>query len=297
MKRAALALALLTATPALAQKLPVRLAEGAAWTFVATHERESEGGKSYSVTTSKRLTWTAGPSGQGRLRMDHLSVTANAGLPPEAAFTQTLTIPVEFEVDEGLAPNGVRNPDQVRAAVREMLVKSGATPQEIDRRVAANPAILDQTAMALVGRELGLLARAQGSNLRLGLPGYEEDETPNPLGGPMIRSRLIYELESYDAATGRAVVTWRSAMDPDSMRASLVEAAERAPPARRAEAQAAFAKMRVENERSCRNEIDIPSGLAVKIECLTRLSVTSDDKTRTSTDRWTITQTLPGSTR
>ena len=46
-------------------------------------------------------------------------------------------------------------------------------------------------------------------------------------------------------------------------------------------------------ESTCRHEIDIPTGLAVKVDCRTSNSVTVQGETRGSTDTWTITQTLP----
>ena len=88
MRRLVLAVALAVAAPAVAQKLPVRLDEGASWTFVARHDREVVGdvAHSFSVTTSKKLTWTHAEKG-GRLLMEHISAIANSGLPPEAAAT------------------------------------------------------------------------------------------------------------------------------------------------------------------------------------------------------------------
>ena len=295
MSRIVLALVITAAAvPAAAQSLPVRLPDGATWTFEARHDREIIGpeAKAFSVTTSKRLTWRAAPAGQGRLRLDPISVVANSGMPAEAASTQTLSIPVELDVDQSLAPNGVRNSDEVREATRQLILKTG-DEADIERMIAANPAILDQTAMSLAGRELGLLARAQGTTLKLDLPAYSDDDVPNPAGGPPIRSRMTYSLDAYDATAGRAVVSWHGVLDPQSMRDSMMEAAGRASPEHRAAADAAFSKLQLDNDRSCRGEIDIPTGLALRVECVMKITLTSGGDTRGSTDRWTITQTLP----
>ena len=285
----------LSASVAYGQSLPVKLHDGDTWSFTAKHERIVEGPnpQNFTVTTVKTLTWRPGTDG-GQLLMAHVSVTADSGMPPEAAITQTLTIPVRLTVDAALAPNGVINVDEVRAAARDLILSSGASQADLGRMAKVNPAILDQTAMALVGRELGLLARVQGTSLKPDLPTFVDDEVPNPLGGPPLRSRMIYLLEFYDAARGQAAVSWQGSVDPQSVHDSLAELAGRAPPERQAEADAAFAKMKVENARDCRGKIDIPTGLATKLTCVNTVSVADGDVTRRTSDRWDITQTLPG---
>ena len=292
----ALSLALsLSASTAYAQSLPVKLHHGDTWSFTAKHERLVDGPnpRNFTVTTVKTLTWRP-ESGGGQLLMAHVSVTADSGMPPEAAITQTLTIPVRLTVDAALAPNGVINVDEVRAAVRDLILSAGASQADLGRMAKFNPAILDQTAMTLAGRELGLLARVQGTSLKLDLPTYVDDEVPNPLGGPPLRARMTYLLESYNATTGQASVSWQSSVDPQSVHDSLAELAGRAPPERQAEADAAFAKMKVENARDCRGEIDIPTGLATKLASVNTVSVADGGEIRRTSDRWDITQTLPG---
>jgi len=290
------ALSLGAAAPALGQSLPIRLEDGASWTFVARHDHEVDGAEArrFSVTTAKRLTWHGAADGPGRIRMEPISVTANAGLRPEAASAQTLDIPIEFDVDRSLAPNGVRNPAELRAATAALFLRSGGSAEEMQRMTSEHPEVVDRTAMSLAGRELGLLARAQGVRFKSDLPIYDEDEVPNPLGGPPIRSRITYALEAFDAAAGRAVVVWRAGVEPQAVRDSLMEAVGRLPADRQPQAEARLASVRLDDDRSCRNEIDIATGLALKVACVTKVTVVTGETTVVTTDRWTIDQTLPG---
>ena len=293
----ALILALcLSATTAFAQSLPVKLHDGDTWTFTAKHERLSDGARSqdYTVTTTKTLTWRAASDGAGELLMEHVGIVADPGTAPEAAAAQTLTIPIKFTVDATLAPNGVVNVDEVRAATRKLLADTGVTEDDFQQMTKSSPGILDQTAMALISRELGLLGRIQGTNLKKDLPNYEEDEVPNPIGGPPLRSRITYELLDYDADYGRAVINWKAEVDPQSLRDSLAELVNSVAEDQRAQAQAQLAKMKLEIVRMCRGDIDITSGLATKLICRNRTAVTEGGEVRQTFDRWEITQTLPG---
>ena len=293
MKRLVLLLTLGWPGLSLAQALPLKVADGAIWTFVATHARDvsDEPGRSYSVTTEKKLTYHQPNGGSAVLHMEHQSVTAGAGMPQDMAFTQTLPIAVDVEVDEGFAPTGVVNVDQVREATLVMLRKTGAP---VERLQSLSPQMLDQTSMALVGRELGLLGRAQNTKLTLGVPRDSSDEVASPLGGGLIRSNVSYSLYAYDNITGQAAVSWRSNVDEATMRASFALLADQAPPEKREAARADLAKLRYSNDQTCHAQIDIATGLAVRVDCLGVIAVKSEDKTKTTTDHWVITQTLPG---
>ena len=284
------------AAPAFAETFPIKLMDGATWTLVAQHDREvlGSGGKSFSVVVTKRITYRATRTASGRLRMEHVAAEALSGMPPEAALTQTLDIPVEFDVDAALTPTAVINLAQVRDATRNLMLRSGATPQDIERMKRLNPDILDDTAMALVGRELAMLGRGQGLTLEKGKPLQQDEDSPNPIGGPPIRAHITVSLTSVDRASGRAIVEWRATLDPQSMRESMRAAFKHANPAKAAEADAEFDKTKIETDTLCGDEIDIATGLAVKVVCETRSAIITGDQSRGSVDRWTLTQTPPG---
>lgn len=295
MKALLLALSL-SASVACAQSLPVKLRDGDSWSFTSKHERLVDGQKSqdYTVTTIKTLTWRSAVQDTGQLLMQHISIAASGDMPPEAATTQTLTIPIKLTVDNALAPNGVINVDEVRTATRNLILSSGASEADLGKMLKLNPAILDQTSMALIGRELGLLGRMQGTNLKKDLPFYSEDEVPNPLGGPLLRSRITYDLLDYDADSGRAVINWKAEVDPQSLGDSMAEMIGNVPEAERARAQAAMDKTKLELTRTCRGDVDIVTGLATKLTCRNLTTITSDGQKSRIFDLWEITQTLPG---
>lgn len=290
MKSLGIAVSLVAATPALAVEMPVRLKDGATWTITAEHTRtqaEGDQEQTWSLTTVKQLTWQAPNSGEpGRLLVTPVSATPGEGSPAEVAAGRSLAIPALIQVDESLAPEAIVNTDEVRAAFAAVL---GAD-------IKGREAQADASAMAMIASEVSFASRSQGMDLSLQEPASYEDAAPNPLGGPPIQSLGVYTLESHDAAAGRAVVVWRQELDPASMRASLAEGlvqAIKSNPAKRAEAEAAFAKMDIAREDVCTHEIDLASGLATKAGCTLVNKVTAGDRQMVSIDRWIITQTLP----
>lgn len=294
MKGLIIVLGLLLTAPADAETLPVKIADGASWTLVARHDREAVGaGKNFSVVITKKLTFRRIDNKHGRLRMDHLAVEALSGIPPEAAFTQTLDIPVEFDVDPTLSPIEVENLEAVRAATRSMILKSGATSQQIDDMLKKSPNLLDDTAMALVAKEISMAGRVQGLALSEGAPLHSTDQTQNPMGGPPIRTDVVISLDKIDGTAGRAFVTLSAKLDPKSMHDSMMVAFKRLSTSPDAAALAEADKTRVVNETTCRNEIDMATGLALKVQCETRTTVINGASERGVIDRWTITQTSP----
>jgi hypothetical protein len=293
MKHAIAILLACCATPAMAEDLPVTLANGATWTLTAEHTRSTEGGnkpQNWSLTTVKRLTWHAGDKRKpDTLTVTPISAVAGAGSPPEVATARSLAIPATLVVDESLVPGEVVNKAEVRAEFAR-LIPSAAT---------ASPELVDASSRAMIASELGTVSRAQGLALKLGELVSVEVEMPNPLGGPPLRGVESALLESFDKPTGRAVVQWRQALDPASVKEStagmlLSMAKGKVDPAKIEEARAVFATAAIQNETACRHEIDIPSGLTLKAECDTTNTVTLQGKTQRVADRWIISQTLPG---
>jgi hypothetical protein len=73
----------------------------------------------------------------------------------------------------------------------------------------------------------------------------------------------------------------------------LRRAKDKVEPAKIDAFRAALASTNVVNESDCRHEIDVPTGLAVQVECKMQMTVTMLGKTQQSAERWRITQTLP----
>jgi hypothetical protein len=282
--------ALLAGAPALALDMPLKLEDGATWTITAehTHSKTDDGKpQAWTLRTVKQLTWSAPKNGKsGQVLVTPLSATAAEGSPPELAKARSFPIPALLDVDDTLAPATIVNVDEVRAAFAGV-VGADITGQE---------EMADDAAMAMIASELSYASRSQGEELAPGEVVSYDDELPNPFGGPPIKAQGVYALESHDAAGGRAVVTWRQSLDPTSLRASLAQRlAEviRAEPASRAEAEEAFGQMDVDRDDTCRHEIDLATGLAIKAQCRLANKVTAGGRLVESVDRWTITQTLP----
>lgn len=274
-----------------AASLPIRLKDGATWTITAQHVRDSSGPRAqkWALTTVKRLTWSAPGNGRGaRLTVTPLSATPGAESPPEIARARSLAVPAMLEVDESLTPGAVVNVDEVRAAFQIV----------IGRDVRGSEALADAAAMAMIATEAAWAARGQGGDLELGKTFESDGEIENPIGGPPIQARDSYRLESYDPAAGRAVIVWRQTVDTAAFARTLVESLaarmrSATPPMKPADIREALKDATGTIENTCRHDIDIPTGLAVKVACQTMNRMTVQGETRGATDTWTITQTLP----
>jgi hypothetical protein len=299
------ALALLAAglaAPATAQDLPVTLPDQATWTMTVERTRERtrqnaapQAARSVSTTD---VDWTAGADGGVvtlRVRSAQLDGPDAAGVDTSSLLDQ----PVVLEVDPSLAPTRIRNWSQVRTLLEQSIDKAVAEPAAASAAKKIFGDLSPELAAQVVSREWSLATLSQGTALTLGEAVTYEDALPNPLGGPAIKALGSYELQAYDAAAGVAVVAWKQAFDPKSASDSLGQALSamtaRLAPDKAKEAQAAFAGMRISREDVCRHEIDIPTGLALKVICTSAISTSARGETATNLDRWTITQTRPQS--
>ena len=270
-----------------AESLPVRLKDGATWTITANHVREATGPRAqhWNLTTVKKLVWSAPQRGRSpRLAVIPVSATVSADSPPEVARARSLAVPATLEVDEVMTPGAVVNVDAVRAAFQEVL----------GRDIRGSEALADAAAKAMIATEVGWAARGQGGELDLGKAVESDGEVENPFGGAPIKVRDNYRLESYDLTAGRAVIVWRQTTDSVAFAKDLVAGlAARMKSAKPDEVQAALKDASGNLGSTCRHEIDIPTGLAVKVDCRSTNTITIQGETRGSTDTWTITQTLP----
>ncbi len=291
--RTLLAVALLLSLPAAvrAESLPLRLKDGATWTITASHVRASTGprAQNWTLNTVKRLVWTAPRDQRGaRLTISPVSASVGEGSPPEVARARSLAVPATLEVDQALTPGAIVDVEVVRAAFQTL----------VGRDIRGSEALADAAAKAMIASEVALAARSQGADLPLGKTLEADGEIENPLGGPPIRVRESYRLDSYDTGSGRAVVLWRQFVDPAVFAKQIVASLSArmrtsSPNLKPSDVEAGLKDTRGTIDGACRHEIDIPSGLAIKVECRTSNSVTVQRETRGVTDTWTITQTLP----
>lgn len=289
------------AAPAAAQDLPIAVPDRATWTMTVerTRERTREGATPQILrsTSTTDVDWAATGEEGGVATLRLRSVRLDS---PGAAAIDTaglLNQPVELEVDASLAPTRVRNWPQVRALLEQEIDKAtpDATAAAAAKRIFAG--LSPEQAVQVVAREWSLATLGQGTSLELGKPVSYKDKLPNPLGGPPIDTDGTFELQSYDKAGGGAVIAWTQAFDPKSASASIRQTLNamtvRLAPDRAKEAEIAFADMSISREDACRHEIDIPTGLALKVVCTSAITSGARGETATNLDRWTITQTRP----
>ena len=291
MKLKIAALLVCCATSAVAQTPRVTLKDGATWTITAEHTRTADFGQapSWGLVTVKRLTWRAGAKGQAdTLTVTPISSKALPGSPVEIQTARSLAIPATLAVDEGLTPGPVLNKEEARAEVAKLAPSAASGPASA----------LNAAAKAMIASELVMTSHAQGLPLQPGKPVSTPVEMPNPIGGPPMRATESASLESIDRKAGRAVVIWRQVLDPAAFKASTESmlaamANGKVSPEKIKEAQAAFADASMQNQTTCRHEIDIPTGLATRTVCDMTMAATVQGKTQHVAEHWTITQTLP----
>lgn len=277
---------------ATAEPIPVILKDGASWTLKVEHSRQTQQpdrSDAWTVVTTSRLDWRVSPDGAGRLTVTPLSVVPSPDSPPEIAKTAAFDIPVVIDVDETLAPTGVVNMAELRAAFATMVRAPDATPQLRD--------LADASITALATQDIARLALAQGSDLRLGKAIAYEDESPNPLGGPPIKGIGEIRLESVNRKAGVAVIGWRYEFDPQSAATSVATSLQlmlaKVPDAKKQEAAKVFASLSVERHEVCSYQVSLSTGLVMLARCEAEVVSTAASQTRKRMDRWLFTQTAP----
>lgn len=280
-----------SAVPAIAQELPVRLKDGASWTITGEHSQAGEGmgpSHNWTVITTKRLTFHRAANGAlATLTVTPLSALPGPNSPPEVAQARSLAIPATLYAGDDLAPGAVLNPEVARAEVAKLI--TSRTP---------DPAVLDLAARAMIASELGIASRAQGLAFRKGATLSAEVELPNPIGGIPMGGKQTATLEQLDDKTGQAVIHWRQTMNPDALKESSVAmlarmANDKAPKEKIDAFRSALEGANILSETDCRHQIDLRTGLAVKVECTTSMTVTMHGKTQATIEHWLITQSLP----
>jgi hypothetical protein len=212
-----IAAVLFAAATANAVALPVSVADGASWKIVADHSREVlRDGKAdgWSLRTEKRLTWRKGGfTHNTELTVTPLSATPGPGSPPELAAGRSFPVPVTIEVDDKVGPVGFADPPAVRAVFADI----------VKRDLKGQTSMADAAAMAMIASELAIASRGQNAPVVLGKPSTYEAMLPGPLLGLQVKAKAVYLLESFDPATGRAVISWKQDVDPASFKASVAE--------------------------------------------------------------------------
>ncbi|MBA4011334.1 MAG: hypothetical protein C0481_05655 [Phenylobacterium sp.] len=279
------------AAPAAAEGFPVRLDDGATWTMTVEHTVETNraGAKEIvGTTTTSQLVWEPGV-----VTVHQLSIAGRDGVPDDAVQALNLGVPIELTVDEALQPTGIRNEAQVRDAVAAMLKRTSPNSPDPATVGPGKAAIFKGMVDELAMRDVRRTSLGQGLSLKLRKTITYEDAVQSSFGGPPMAAKGSFTLVSRDAAKNRAVIDWAQQLDPESARRSVADIAtgafddlskDQAKTLHKSVTQLPF-----DQREECRHEIDVPTGLALKVQCSS--TVILGDISRV--ERWTITQTQP----
>jgi hypothetical protein len=179
--------------------------------------------------------------------------------------------PMQVETNERLIPVRMTNLDAVWAERGLALVRMSATDAEGAESIFQT--LPDNGRQALLFKDAILVATAQGLAQRVGEPVVQRLPGQTIGNSPPVEVLSTITLVSADRATGKAVVTWTTELNPDSVAAALpatlraVLGLTQADTDRMEGFDALMARSSMKNTRTCRYDIDLPTGLAETAVC------------------------------
>lgn len=298
---AAACLALAIAAPAGAQDtvpLPIRIDGPARIQLQLTKsesrddEPERRANFTYEVTLSKAdrdtgrrgVTWSlTHVNGEG--------VTAETSPSPDIRMT----------VDETLTPLSLDNLAEVIAATRRQLEESGEFAASGGDALRMLATLTPETAASLFTQDAGMIAMGQGTDLFLGEDNSYEIEGQLPWGEVSVLMIGTYRLVEVDQSAGRAWVRWTQEIDPDSLLAAIPAMVEAMIPDEagdgdtadmEAKLRSSLSSARLQNSRRCDFTIDIATGLAEKVDCVSLIEFEAGEERSRRETRLVATQTV-----
>lgn len=208
---------------------------------------------------------------------------------------------IRMTVDENLTPVSLDNLDEVIEAARRQLSASGQMDEAGARGFEGLLSLTPETAAPLFTRDATMLAQGQGTDLAPGEPSFYEFEGSLPWGGAKVTMIGDYELTEVDRTLGKAHVVWSQQIDPTSLREAVPQMIQSlfAELGATEDSSDVAAKMRaamtgatVENSRRCEFTVDIATGLAEKVDCLTTIAFVAGEESSRRETRLIATQDL-----
>lgn len=253
---------------------------------------EQRGAFTYDVTIS-------GVDKDTGLRGVTWRLTAVDGARVEAGSSPSPDI--RMTVDENLTPVSLDNLDEVIEATRRQLSASGQLDEAGANALRNLASLTPETAAPLFTRDATMIALGQGTNLVPGEANLYEVEGSLPWGGIRVVMVGNYRLAEIDRTAGKARVIWSQEIDPASLLAAVPAMIEGlvTESAGKNDSSDLAAKMRaemadatLENSRRCDFTIDITTGLAEKVDCLTTIAFVAGEESSRRETRLIATQTL-----
>ncbi len=200
------------------------------------------------------------------------------------------------ESNERLQPLRLTNLDAVWSERGSAVVRFSTNNSEISQPLAQT--MPPAARQALLLRAASLLATGQGMDLVVGeplvqrLPGQRIGNTPSP----SILSTIT--LVSVDEPSGKAVVTWVTELDPKEVETALpgmvralLDLTEDGS-AKLADFDEMLDQAVMTNQRNCRYDIDLSSGLAEHVVCRGSTNFTVGDHVEKTAEQMEATQRL-----
>lgn len=285
-------------TPAAAQDFAVfiDLPKGATMDLVIekTKGETRDGRTQPPVTATFRYRQTVTPQGDGyRVQQVMTGSVFPAGHESSGDESRMLAAATEvaYVTDEALAPMSVLD---WPATVDRMLnlvgkAEPGGSQTANDQ---ARKMVLDmgpELGAEFLLKEQNLLAMPQMLGIDLGDPVEQQQQVPNPLGGPPIDSTFRVELVSVDKPLARAVIRSTQTLDPKSARRSIEALMATLPVAK---AGTPTNDIHIERTTVCVYDMDMRTGLTAKVACDMKAMFGGDGETIERTERTVVTQTL-----
>lgn len=297
---AAFCIALGCFTPASAQDtvpLPVRIEGPAHIRLHVTKTDRRDAGPEHRAAFTYDVALSKAREDTGRReiiwRLTHVD---GEGVTPESSPSPD----IRMTVDENLTPVSLDNLAEVIAATRRQFERTGdleASGGALRMLASLTP----ETAAPLFTADAGTIAIGQGTNLFLGEDNSYEEEGRLPWGEARVLMVGTYRLVEVDRATGKARIRWEQEIDPDSLiqaipamidgivadKSKQDDSADTA-----AKIRASLTNATLRNTRSCDFTIDIATGLAEKVDCLTLVEFVAGEETSRRETRLVAAQVL-----
>lgn len=290
---------LFLSAPASAQEfnVPIDLPKGAVIDItIQTTKTEVRAGKAPPAATGTfQYRQTLTPKGDGyRVHQVMTGSKFPEGAQPSAQESQMLTAASEltYLADSDLAPAEMidwpATVDRLMAVIAKASDEESKPALEQTRKMFQG--MSPQMAAQVMLKEQTLLAMPQMMALDRSEALEQEQQVPNPLGGPPIDSLFRVELVSIDKAASRAVIRSTQTLDPKSMAQSMQAAMTQM--AQAMGAGPAPKDFAMDRTMTCTYDMDLKTGLTAKVDCDMKATFTAAGKTGGRNERTVITQTL-----
>ncbi|WP_425999355.1 hypothetical protein [Caulobacter sp. DWR1-3-2b1] len=250
-------------------------------------------GKTESAWVETRSLATIGFDEKAETYKVTLKVLDRTASTPEILPILSATLPAEISylADESLRPIKLIDAEATKA--RLIAFAQSVSPQMGAMAEKTFATMSAEGAANLMLKEQSYLSIGYNLGLKVGEPQTYDGEQASPLGSGSVKLKGSVVLDSYDDKAGRALVTWKEFIDPES---AMVLGVQTVKQMTGKDVSAELVRpgpevAKVEATKGCRFEIDTRNGFIRKADCYQSV-VTPEPAGSATHERWAITQTL-----